>query len=300
LLIVQIAGLSSVAASLYVPTPAGWMLEKCVHEVPSGSKIVKASANWLNVTSPNGDKHRIPPCDTTRAPLFRTTKSDTHAQGLPPDYDGWLQYTAYNDSRGFDSFTSVMSVPDAPKARPQILYLFPGLQNIDWIPKVDPEPTFGHPFDIIQPVLQYPSGELLSRKWGLKSWYVTVNSGALYSNELLVEPGDEVLCNMTRTGEDSWSVAATVKSTGDTTTQHCTNDRLKMQPWAYTTVECYGCRGCDTYPTKPVTFTDMHLYREGQEVNGTWAVNPKPAEKLMCQEHTSVQDWNDVTIAFDK
>lgn len=67
-----------------------------------------------------------------------------------------------------------------PASDPDILYLFPGLQvriphahspatavgahdaarpatsqNIDWIPLHDPEPS--DPFDIIQPVLQYPA-----------------------------------------------------------------------------------------------------------------------------------------------
>ena len=77
---------------------------------------------------------------------------------LPADYDGWLQYTVSNTTdmaKGYDGFYGEMSVPDLPKSRPQILYLFPGLQNIDWIPKVDPEPTAKNPFDIIQPVLQY-------------------------------------------------------------------------------------------------------------------------------------------------
>ena len=65
--------------------------------------------------------------------------------------DGWLQYTAVNVSKlglkgGFDAFTNTMSVPDVPASRPQVLYLFPGLQNIDWIPKVDPTPGAGEPF----------------------------------------------------------------------------------------------------------------------------------------------------------
>lgn len=43
------------------------------------------------------------------------------------------------------------SVPDNPKNDPDVLYIFTGLQNVDWIPKVDPIPNV---FDIIQPVLQ--------------------------------------------------------------------------------------------------------------------------------------------------
>ena len=118
---------------------------------------------------------------------------------------------------------------------PQILYFFPGLQNIDWIPKVDPEPTSAHPFDIIQPVLQYPGGGLFSRGWALKSWYVTVNGGALYSKAITkIQPGDAILCNMTRTGPDSWRVSGALKSDpSKSTVQEATNSRLRLQPWAY-------------------------------------------------------------------
>ena len=78
---------------------------------------------------------------------------------------------------------------DAPEAEPQILYLFPGLQNIDWIPKVDPEPTT--PFDIIQPVLQYPflSGEDDNgRNWGVRSWCALVFSSKHMHADAHAEP----------------------------------------------------------------------------------------------------------------
>jgi len=191
-----------------------------------------------------------------------------------------------------------MSVPDVPKRKADILYLFPGLQNIDWIPKVDPEPST--PFDIIQPVLQYPGG-LFSRKWILKSWYVTVNSGALMSEGIDVEPEDAVTCNMTRTGTSTWSVSGTLKSSGKATTQSATNPRLALQPWAYNTLECYGCEGCETFPTKPITFTENKLYQAGKLVDvpgSAWEINPKPAHKLQCHEKTTVAANGDTTISF--
>lgn len=54
----------------------------------------------------------------------------------------------------------------SPASTPDILYIFTGLQNIDWIPKVDPEPSAA--FDIIQPVLQYPGDG--GDYWSVKSW----------------------------------------------------------------------------------------------------------------------------------
>jgi hypothetical protein len=75
--------------------------------------------------------------------------------------------TAFNTSAptGFNSFAGTFSVPDAPAKEPAMLYFFPGLQNVDWIPKVDPEVPG---FDIIQPVLQYPGD--LGRYWSVKNW----------------------------------------------------------------------------------------------------------------------------------
>ena len=46
-----------------------------------------------------------------------------------------------------------------------------GVQNIDWIPKTDPEPT--GPFDIVQPVLQSPADS--GDDWSIKSWLVTLD-----------------------------------------------------------------------------------------------------------------------------
>ena len=74
-----------------------------------------------------------------------------------------------------------------------------------------------------------------------------------------------------------------------------------MQPWAYNTPECYGCSGCETYPTQPITFTDNKLFQNGVllPVNGSeWKSNPKPAKKLMCKESTAIAENGDTTISF--
>mmetsp|Transcript_8858 Transcript_8858/g.19762 ORF Transcript_8858/g.19762 Transcript_8858/m.19762 type:complete len:299 (-) Transcript_8858:329-1225(-) len=285
----------------YSHTPFGPILSHCVHEVPSGAHVTQMADGQIRVLAPDGTLRMIPECDTQGGawPM---------RQALPPNYDGWLQYTELNASDlglkgGFDSFTSVMSVPDTPKQEAQILYFFPGLQNIDWIPKVDPEPTRATPFDIIQPVLQYPAGSF-ERSWALKSWYVTVNAGALYSEAISnIQPGDEIFCNMTRTGAQSWRVSGALRSDpGKETVQQATNPRLALQPWAYSAVaECYGCRGCDTYPTKPIVFSENRLYQGGKllDVPGSlWKRNPKPALKLMCNEATEVAANGDATISF--
>lgn len=294
----------------YTPTPFGHVLSHCVHSVPNGAVSRELDDGSTEVLAPDGTIKLIPKCDTRGGVdpvLFRAQQPGAgRVKDLPPNYDGWLQYTALNTSRlglkgGFDAFTNVMSVPDKPSRPAQILYFFPGLQDMDWIPKVDPEPTYSN-FDIIQPVLQYEAGEWGGASWGLKSWYVTLNAGALQSEEIKVQEGDEIICNMTRTGPNSWIVKGSLKSDpSKITTQTAQNARLKVQPWAYNTLECYGCDGCDTYPKKPITFTENKLYQNGEALNvpgDVWALNPKPAKKMECGESTHVASNGDTTISF--
>jgi hypothetical protein len=165
---------SGALAPSYTPTPAGYILSECVHEVPSGARVSKTAERATLVEPLDGAPYKIPRCDGKGWPVRRLRATPNP---LPPDYDGWLEYTALNVSAlglsgGFDSFTNVMSVPNEPSSTPQQLFLFPGLQNIDWIPKHDPEPS--EPFDIIQPVLQFP-GSFGQKKWALKSWCVGVH-----------------------------------------------------------------------------------------------------------------------------
>lgn len=301
------------ATPQYAATPFGHVLSHCLHEVPNGAVSRALDDGSTEVTAPSGEVTIVPKCDTRggRDPVLMRNKpheSSGRLGSLPPDYDGWLQYTALNVSKlglqgGFDAFTNVMSVPDKPKKAAHILYFFPGLQDIDWIPKHDPEPT--QPiFDIIQPVLQYQGGFFGGAKWELKSWYVTVNSGALYSRAITVEAGDAIICNMTRTGPTSWVIKGTLKSDpSKSTVQTADNKRLKLQPWAYNTLECYGCNGCDTYPKQAIKFTENKLYQAGKLIDvpkGAWAMNPKPASKMECGEATLVEDNGDTTISFQK
>ena len=79
------------------------------------------------------------------------------------------------------------------------------------------------------------------------------------SPEKLVAPGDSVVCNMTRLGEDSWFIGSKISSSGVETNQKATATRLTSQPWAYNTVECYGCRGCSTYPDNDFTISECEV-----------------------------------------
>mmetsp|Transcript_2356 Transcript_2356/g.4864 ORF Transcript_2356/g.4864 Transcript_2356/m.4864 type:complete len:309 (-) Transcript_2356:35-961(-) len=275
----------------YVSTPAGYMLRRCVHELPDGATVRTETTGDRTVLDAQGKYLKtLPACNATAdKPMFRD---------LPTDYDGWTAYTAYQtpDAAGFDAFLGYFSVPDLPKSTPQVLYLFTGLQNIDWIPKVDPMPKTA--FDIIQPVLQYPCG-FLDKHWCVKSWYVTVDSGASYSTAKKVNPGDAIFGNMTRVGPTSWFISSVINSTGEATSITADHPRLKTQPWAYNTLECYGCSGCNTYPTQPSVFSELQLTQNGKPVEAKWEVNPKPSQSTQCHEGATVKSSSLVDLYFD-
>ncbi len=134
----------------------------------SGTRLEHDALNGGFITHHPEDSHAgaIPKC---QRPIVNGTALPVLVPnaGLPSDYDGWIAYTAFNVSSGISSFQGVFSVPDIPASTPHILYLFTGLQNKDWVPKVDPE-VEGAGFDIIQPVLQFPGD--YGRYWSVKSW----------------------------------------------------------------------------------------------------------------------------------
>jgi len=288
-------GLAS--AELYTATPAGWVLSHCVHEVPSGTHLKNLPTREILATYPDGTEVVLPLCKGPNGePVLHTNRSAV--PGAPEVYDGWTAYTEFNVTKQgptatFDKFIGNMSVPNLPAATPQVLYIFPGLQNINWIPVVDPDPT--GPFDIIQPVLQYPGDN--GNYWSVKSWYVTLTVGTVSSKEVKLNVGDTVYGVMQRTGTTSWQIISTQTSTGASTQVTVDHPQLQFQPWAYNTIECYGCKGCSTYPTQPDHFTGLRLYQGSNQVTATWQVNPQPSQMMQCNELPVVINPN--TINFD-
>jgi len=273
-----------------VITPVGRLPRECVHTVRSGSKIFDDGTGSTRVEHPDHPNYSLPSCNV--ATLLKQHNPRTN---LPGEYDGWLAYTTYHNPTGFRNFLGYFSVPNEPQNAPEVLYLFTGLQNVDWIPVVDPEPPV---FDIVQPVLQYPGD--YGDYWSVRSWYVTLNSGVINSDEIHVAVGDNIFGNMTRVGAHSWYIGGSSTKTGLTseiTVYH--KNRLTSQPWAYNTLECYGCSGgCGFEPTTPVQFTHLSLQdSNGKSVTPSWVPHVSP--NRFCDERARVNSPASVTISFD-
>lgn len=107
----------------------------------------------------------------------------------------------------------------------------------------------------------------------VKSWYVTLDSNVYASNEIFVNPGDQVKGIMMNVGPQQWFIeslnpqgnsrkifhfACSCSFPGVSTNLTVTDEEgLASQPWAYNTLECYGCNSCDNEPTGAVHFTSL-------------------------------------------
>jgi len=282
-----VLGLASAARTPFGPIP-----DHCVHRIPAGSHISEVN-NRTVVSHPTFDKTWVVPrCSREGGSVGIAPLKRAAARGFPSDYNGWLAYTSYKTKRTtFDTFLGNFTVPNNPSSAPQVLYIFTGLQNVDWVPIVDPEPPV---FDIIQPVLQYPADS--GSGWSVKSWYVTLDQGALYTDEVPCQAGDVIFGNMTRTASTSWFIGSSVSSSGQTAGLSVSKTRLALQPYAYTTVECYGCTSCASLPTNTLSFSGMSLTRLGAPIEPVWTAFTSPND--ICNTVAHIRSPSAVDFTF--
>jgi len=172
----------------YSLTPYGYRPNECIHRVPDGSHIIDIDKETgFIIVHPDGRRELHPPCAV-----------NFHNESL--DGEGWQVWTKYfteNNKTDVNSFLANFTVPEPVREYAhQTIFIFPGLQNIDWVP---PNPRPQVPFAIIQPVLQYGSSVAGGGKlWSLASWYVTLSEGFIVSELKTVQPGDVIFGNITK------------------------------------------------------------------------------------------------------
>lgn len=250
--------------------------EGCVVEIPDGAQVFQHDRSFTVIFADGEEIEYEEDIRCRPESLPERILAILQAEGLPvPDErlaHGWQAWTTYYHQSGINSFPGYFTVPDIPEETTfnQILYIFTGLQNINWVPEpYGPEP-WGK-FDIIQPVL-----ELFGKEgWQLQSWYVPLPGMAKTSRTMNVNPGDNIFGNMTLTGPSSWTIISQSTETGEAVTLDVTNeDVLVSQPWAYTTLEVYNVDGCSQYPDNDILFTDMDMYDDsGNALKVNWVAH---------------------------
>jgi hypothetical protein len=132
--------------------------------------------------------------------------------------------------------------------------------------------------------------------------YVSLDDGALQTDELKLSVGDVVFGNMTQTdaATGQWFIGSLSQRTGQSTNLNVARPRLKAQPWAYNTLECYGCADCSTYPKQPCNFTGLELSLHGKAIEPKWILNPKPNPEHKCAETIDVLTAEAQNVLFQK
>eukprot|EP01113_Clastostelium_recurvatum_P000437 TRINITY_DN1018_c0_g1_i2.p1 TRINITY_DN1018_c0_g1~~TRINITY_DN1018_c0_g1_i2.p1 ORF type:complete len:310 (-),score=95.59 TRINITY_DN1018_c0_g1_i2:100-1029(-) len=275
-----------------VMTPLGPAPASCVHTIEDGSHIMDSDSG-ASVRMMDGSVWEVPACRDRARPQPKT---------LSAQPDGWQAWTSFNNANNatFTSFLGQFNVPQAPSKFGDfggILYMFTGLQNVNWVP-APPRPPAPPGFDIIQPVLQYGGGSSGGggKYWAVASWYVTLDNSFLISQLKKVQPGDAIFGNMTKTGTDTWFVGSQIVSSKQTTNLSVTRPRLSSQPWAYCTLEVYDV-DCDWFPpaSSPITFSNMVLGDASGSVTPKWDTHTGDNP---CKTSIKVASPSEVTITF--
>jgi len=266
-------------AAAAVLTPAGWMHPSCVHRAPHGARVTHQERGGFHIEheSLEGGSAVVPPCNASAEGPPRATIHSAGNGARHSFHGGWQVYAKQQPSRDVTSFLGSWNVPDEPKTYTgQTVFLFTGMQNIDWVP---PDAGPSSKFDIIQPVLQYgPSAAGGGRYWSISSWYVPLHDGwfaeAVYSDILKVKKGDSIFGNMTRTGDQEFFISTASAHLGNATSMKINKPLLQLQPWMYVTLESYADYDnltCDMWPSTPATFTNLHFTaKDGTKIQQDW------------------------------
>jgi hypothetical protein len=283
----------------YVVTPMGLVWSECLWHMPSGSHIIEKDG-VETLIHPNDEKFVIPKCEKPRLRNPATIKKPVDVDS--PD-SGWQVWATYQNSASFTLFNGYFTVPETPlqwgSADSGILYMFTGLQSDNWVPIAN-EPPAPPSFDIIQPVLQYGGGSTNGggMYWGIASWYVTLDNGALYSDLVTVQPGDNIFGGMKMTGSDTWVINSTDVTAGSApTVQTVTRSRLSSQPWAYLTLETYNIADCTWFPPSGATieFSRLELEDTNGAVTPSWQVNQNSDH---CSAVLTINSPDNAIISF--
>ncbi|MGD0991528.1 MAG: hypothetical protein ABR998_03575 [Gemmatimonadales bacterium] len=258
----------------YVPTPAGWYHESCVHQIPPGAWV---SIDWV-VTLKDGTNYQIPKC---LFPAYVTLPNHQRGQ-LPAASDtGWDEYDeAWSGSNTYRQLTAYWHVPPAPahsygtyRGSYEAYFTFPGIQNDSFI---------------LQPVLQYGITKAggSDYHWELAAWHcdATGDYRCVYGNLVAASVGDSIIGGVT--GEECanntcmWNVLAWDVNSGATAT-------LQVQDsdnYVYANggvVETHGAfTSCDYFPAAYVYFTGISVSNRSGLTTPTWynkpPTNPNP------------------------
>lgn len=254
-------------------TPVGSMPVECLHQVPSGAHVSELPRRVFGVKLANGHVFEAPVCNMKR---LRQTRFRQSQQG--PKWSKWqLAAQAQSmDLDGFDKFETSIRAPNLPSQGAVPLQVVAGTQNQPFMPLFNE--TRGKPkgpFSLLGAALRYPSSV---EGWGVSLWFSTWTSGAVFTTERALHPGQRADVLIQRVGPRTWKAKVTVRETKEFLELAMTNPRLQLQPWASLSLSGGHLHACSQLPRGTVDFQATRLYNDRTRDLAAWlpAVGPWP------------------------
>lgn len=266
----------------YAATPFGYFHPSCVQHLAHGDTLKR---DEFAIQHSDGSLDSIPACNyphyDTKGNIVSDAPNTQQLATTPSISHAWLEDFGTTISGEVGYLYATWTVPPAPTSNDgQILYFFPGLEDIDDV------------VSILQPVLAWNDDSSNPyapvNAWSIASWNccITGPSGyadAFESQQVTVNVGDtiagEILsdCSSGTSGCEGWDVFA-FDFTSDQYTE-LANAYADGQAfnWAFAGVlEVYFIAQCSDYPPNgSITFSDVSMYNfDFDEFSNTdWAFN---------------------------
>ncbi len=252
----------------FVGTPFGYFHPSCVRQLTHGDSL---KPNKLAIRHEDGSFETMPVCNYPHYDAKGNAvpdKPNALEQGTAPTIShSWIEDYSVTTGSEYGELTASWTVPPAPLSNDgQILYFFPGMEDIDDV------------ISILQPVLAWnydasnPYAPL--NAWSIASWNCCiVGPGSPYatvyeSTPVTVHSGDTIAgliastCSAGTVGCEGWNVNTVDQTSGQSSDLSMAYADGQIFNWAFAgAVEVYYISQCSDYPANAsISFTNLALY----------------------------------------
>ncbi|HTV31981.1 MAG TPA: hypothetical protein VME69_02605 [Methylocella sp.] len=260
----------------YLITPFGYFHPSCVVQLAEGDELLP---DVKLIRHANGTSNAMHVC---AYPHYRAdgniVTGDERAVKDPNISHSWIVSESVTTTSSYGFLSAEWSVPPTPPSNDdQILYYFPGLEDIKDV------------VTILQPVLgwnaDYPSA------WGIASWNCCEKGTTYKATPERVSSGDTILgymfdtCAAGTLSCSSWDVVTRDLQNGKVSQLIRTSSFRQTFNWAFGGVlEVYNVKQCSDYPNNPngfnggghaISFDEIGLYNDKLQriANPAWSLN---------------------------
>jgi hypothetical protein len=228
----------------------------------------------------NGTSGQMPRCGH---PHYRAdgeaVYGDERGAKDPNISHSWIVSESVTTTSSYGFLSAVWGVPPTPPSNDgQILYYFPGLEDINNV------------VTILQPVLGWNADFKSPPAWGIASWNCCESGTTYEATPQRVSPGDAILgymydtCAAGTLSCSSWDVITWDLQNGKVSELLMTSSFKQTFNWAFGGVlEVYNIAKCSDYPNNPngftggghsISYNEIGLYNDKvqQIANPAWSV----------------------------